>query len=50
MGENTAEISNAQRCWNENYEKLFPFISQSVGIGKTLDYNPITKKYEEYKK
>ncbi len=50
MGENTAEISKAQRCWNENYEKLFPFISPSVGIGKTLEYNPITKKYEEYKK
>lgn len=46
IGESSTEISKAQECWNNVYEKLLPYISPNVGIGKMYVYNVLTKEFE----
>lgn len=46
IGETSTEISKAQTCWNNIYEKLIPYISPSVGIGKLSVYNVLTNKFQ----
>lgn len=46
IGERSPEISKAQECWNNIYEKLLPYISPNVGIGKMYVYNVLTKEFE----
>lgn len=46
IGEITPEISKAQSCWNDIYEKLLPYTSPNVGIGKLSVYNVLTKSFE----
>lgn len=46
IGETSTEIPQAQNCWNDIYEKLIPYVSPSVGIGKLFVYNVLTKEFE----
>ena len=46
IGEKSTEISKAQNCWNDIYEKLVPYVSPNVGIGKVFVYNVLTNKFE----
>lgn len=46
IGAESPEISKAQSCWNDIYEKLIPFVSPNVGIGKLTVFNVLTGEFE----